>query len=111
MNKNVEVLFYNKIGNGNLKSNDMAIKLKTKEGDEIILYRTNDKKSFDEYYKDIELKSKQYNGTKEFSEDDELRIPYIRVNGMISYNELYDKAIKIQMDYIFMMLYKMLIFH
>lgn len=94
MNKNVEVLFYNKIGNGNLKSNDMAIKLKTKEGDEIILYRTNDKKSFDEYYKDIELKSKQYNGTKEFSEDDELRIPYIRVNGMISYNELYDKAIK-----------------
>lgn len=94
MNKNVEVLFYNKIGNGNLKSNDMAIKLKTKEGDEIILYRTNDKKSFDEYYKDIELKSKQYNGTTEFSEDDELRIPYIRVNGMISYNELYDKAIK-----------------
>lgn len=94
MNKNVEVLFYNKIGNGNLKSNDMAIKLKTKEGDEIILYRTNDEKSFDEYYKDIELKSKQYNGRAEFSEDDELRIPYIRVNGMISYNELYDKAIE-----------------
>ena len=94
MNKNVEVLFYNKIGNGNLRSNDMAIKLKTKEGDEIILYRTNDKKSFDEYYKDIKLKSKQYNGTTEFSEDDELRIPYIRVDGMISYNELYDKAIK-----------------
>jgi len=94
MNKNVEVLFYNKIGNGNLRSNDMAIKLKTKEGDEIILYRTNDKKSFDEYYKDIELKSKQYKGSVEFLEDDELRIPYIRVNGMISYNELYGKAIK-----------------
>ena len=55
MNKNVEILFYNKIGNGDLRSNDMAIKLKTKEDDEIILYRTNDKKSFDEYYKDIEL--------------------------------------------------------
>ena len=94
MNKNVEVLFYNKIGNGDFKSNDMAIKLKTKEGDEIILYRTNDKKSFDEYYNDIKLKAKQYNGRTEFSEDDELRIPYIRVNGMISYNELYDRAIK-----------------
>ena len=94
MNKNVEILFYNKIGNGDLRSNDMAIKLKTKEDDEIILYRTNDKKSFDEYYKDIELKSKQYNGRTKFSEDDELRIPYIRINGMISYNELYGKKIK-----------------
>ena len=94
MNKNVEILFYNKIGNGDLRSNDMAIKLKTKEDDEIILYRTNDKKSFDEYYKDIELKSKQYNGRTKFSEDDELRIPYIRINGMISYNELYGKEIK-----------------
>lgn len=35
-----------------------------------------------------------YKGTKEFSKDDELRIPYIRINGIISYNELYDKEIK-----------------
>ncbi len=94
MDKNVEILFYNKIGNNNLFSNDMAIKLKTKEGDEIILYRTDDKKSFDEYYKDIKDKTSNYTGTREFSEDDELRIPYVRVNGMISYNELYGKEIK-----------------
>ncbi len=94
MNKNVEILFYNKISNENLFSNDMAIKLKTKEGDEIILYRTDDKKSFDEYYKDIQEKAKTYTGKKEFSEDDELRIPYIRVNGMISYNDLYGKEIE-----------------
>lgn len=94
MNKNVEVLFYNKIGNGNLRSNDMAIKLKTKEGDEIILYKTNDIKSFDEYYQDIEVKSNQYKGSTDFSEDDELRIPYIRINGEIFYDELYDKEIK-----------------
>ena len=92
MNQNVEVLFYNKTENENMI--DMAIKLKTKEGDEIILYRTDDNKSFDEYYKDIELKSSQYEGSREFSEDDQLRIPYIRINGMISYNELYDKEIK-----------------
>ena len=68
MNKNVEILFYNKLNNGSLLSNDMAIKLKTKEGDEIILYRTDDKKSFDEYYEDIKVKTE--------------------------YNQLYDKKIK-----------------
>lgn len=94
MNKNVEILFYNKLNNGSLLSNDMAIKLKTKEGDEIILYRTDDKKSFDEYYKDIKAKTKNYKGRTEFSEDDELRVPYVKVNGMINYNQLYDKKIK-----------------
>ena len=94
MNQNVEVLFYNKIDSTNMKSNDMAIKLKTKEGDEIILYRTNDVKSFDEYYEDIKLKSYSYTGDTEFSGEDVLRIPYIRVNGQIFYDELYDKAIK-----------------
>ena len=94
MDKNVEILFYNKISSENLYSNDMAIKLKTKEGDEIILYRTDDKKSFDEYYNDIQTKTNSYTGTREFSEDDELRIPYIRVNGLISYNDLYGKEIK-----------------
>ncbi len=93
MNKNVEILFYNKIGNGTLFSNDMAIKLKTKEGDEIILYRTDDEKSFNEYYEDVKNKSKNYKGSTEFSQDDELRIPYVRVNGMVSYDELYDKEI------------------
>ena len=94
MNKNVEILFYNKLNNGSLLSNDMAIKLKTKEGDEIILYRTDDKKSFDEYYEDIRAKTKNYKGRTEFSEDDELRVPYVKVNGMINYNQLYDKKIK-----------------
>lgn len=94
MNKNVEILFYNKLNNGSLLSNDMAIKLKTKEGDEIILYRTDDKKSFDEYYEDIKAKTKNYKGRTEFSEDDELRVPYVKVNGMINYNKLYDKKIK-----------------
>lgn len=94
MNKNIEVLFYNKVSDNELKSNDFAIKLKTKEGDEIILYRTDDSKSFDEYYNDIQEKIKSYKGSKEFSGDDQLRVPYVRVNGMISYNELYGKEIK-----------------
>ena len=93
MNKNVEVLFYNRTGN-KLQDNDFAVKLKTKEGDEIILYRTDDNKSFEEYYNDIKNKTNAYTGNREFSKNDELRVPYVRVNGMISYNELYGKEIK-----------------
>ena len=94
MNKNIEVLFYNKQDNSSLKSNDFAIKLNTKQGDEIILYRTDETKSFEEYYNDIKEKTQKYEGSKVFSENDELLIPYVRVNGMISYNELYGKEIK-----------------
>lgn len=94
MRENVEILFYNEIGEGNLSSNDMAIKLNTKEGDEIILYRTNDKKTFNEYYEDIKNKANKYTGTRNFSADDELRIPYIKINGRVSYKELFGKEIK-----------------
>ena len=93
MNKNVEVLFYNRTGNKQ-QDNDFAVKLKTKEGDEIILYRTDENKSFEEYYNDIKNKTNAYTGNREFSKNDELRVPYVRVNGMISYNELYGKEIK-----------------
>lgn len=94
MNKNIEILFYNPKSSQNLQSDDFAIKLKTKEGDEIILYRTNDQKTFSQYYNDIQNKSKEYTGTKEFRKQDELLIPYVRVNGMIAYNDLYGKKIK-----------------
>ena len=93
MNKNVEVLFYNKISNKAV-DNDFAVKLKTKEGDEIILYRTDENKSFDEYYKDIVDKAKAYTGNPEFAKQDQILVPYVRVNGMISYNELFRKDIK-----------------
>ena len=94
INKNIEVLFFNRNDDNSAMSDDFAIKLKTQEGDEIILYRTNDNKNFDEYYKDIQEKTNAYTESREFAEDDELRIPYVRVNGMIAHNELYSKYIK-----------------
>ncbi len=94
INKNIEVLFFNRNDDNSAMSDDFAIKLKTQEGDEIILYRTNENKNFDEYYKDIQEKTKAYTENREFAEDDELRIPYVRVNGMIAHNELYSKYIK-----------------
>lgn len=87
LNQNVEVLFYN-------ENNDFAVSLKTKEGDEIILYRTDENKSFDEYYEDIKNKKENYNGSTTFEENDELLVPYVRINGMIVYNEFTDKIIK-----------------
>ncbi len=93
MNKNIEILFYNKKGDKPV-DNDFAIKLKTKEGDEIILYRTDDEKSFEEYYEDIKNKTNSYTGNRQFGEDDELLVPFININGMIAYNELYGKTIK-----------------
>ena len=87
LNQNVEVLFYN----GN---NDFAVLLNTKEGDEIILYRTDENKSFNEYYEDIKNKKDNYNGSTTFEENDELLVPYVNVNGTVSYNELVDKIIK-----------------
>ena len=87
LNQNVEVLFYN----GN---NDFAVLLNTKEGDEIILYRTDENKSFNEYYEDIKNKKDNYNGSTTFEENDELLVPYVNVNGTVAYNELADKIIK-----------------
>lgn len=93
LNENVEVLFYNTTDE-EIISNDFAVILKTIQGDEIILYRTDDIKTFDEYYTEIKEKAKQYSGKKSFEEDDELLIPYINANGIISYDELIGKTIK-----------------
>lgn len=87
-NENIEVLFYNK------RKEDFAVKLKTKEGDEIILYRTDDNKSFDEYYEDVKNKANEYTGDSKFGNNDEILIPYVSVNGRINYKELEGKFIK-----------------
>lgn len=88
--KNVEILFYNSVEN----KEDFAVKLKTQEGDEIILYRTDDPKNFDEYYEDIERKTKEYDDIREIVDSDILLIPYVKVNGIVSYDELLGKTIK-----------------
>lgn len=93
LNENVEVLFYNETSTYST-NNDFAVKLKTKEGDEIILYRTDEQKTLDEYYKDIKNKAREYTGEKTFAKEDELLVPYINISGMISYNELVGKTIK-----------------
>lgn len=86
--KNVEILFYN-------SNEDFAIKLKTKENEEIILYKTTGiDKSFEENYNDIQEFKSKYNGEKVLQKTDILKIPYIMVNGEINYDELCGRIIK-----------------
>lgn len=86
--KNVEVLFYN-------SKRDFAIKLKTKEGEEVYLYRTNgENKSFEENYKEMLEKNSKYTGKTNFEQKDILKIPFIKVSDEINYDELCGRYIK-----------------
>ena len=86
--KNVDILFYN-------SKTDFAIKLKTKEGEEVYLYRTTgDGKSFDDNYNEMIEKSNNYTGNKTWDKNDVLMIPYIKVQDEINYDELCGRFIK-----------------
>lgn len=87
LSQNVEVLFYN-------NSNDFAVKLKTNEKEEVLLYRTEDSKPFNELYNQMLEKGLNYNGEKEFNKYDELKVPYISIDTLINYGELCGKIIK-----------------
>lgn len=84
---NLTVLFYN-------SSKDFAVKIYTKDNDKIILYRTNDNKSFDKLYADVLNKSTKYNGTRTFNKKDELKVPNINFKNKKEYTELEGKTIK-----------------
>lgn len=85
--KNVSVLFYN-------KHNDFAVSMHTKGNDEVILYRTDDDKKFNEYYKDLTDKTKDFDGSQFFGYNDRLRVPDIKLYQMTSFPDLEGKNIK-----------------
>lgn len=85
--KNVNVLFFNSY-------NDFAVKLLTKGNDEVLLYRTNEDKTFDAYYADINKKTKSYKGDKKFNKDDKLRVPDINLYQEASFKDVEGHQIK-----------------
>ena len=94
--KNVEVIFYN-------SKDDFAVKLKTKEGEEVYLYKTTGEgKSFEENFRVLKQKETEVERTankeskyyKKMVEGDTLKIPFIKVNDEINYAELCGKHIK-----------------
>ena len=83
LNNNVNVLFYN-------SNEDFAVTLNTKENEEVILYRTNNKDTFENTYNSLKEKSDE---NSKFNENDELKIPVINMDMVISYDELCGKYI------------------
>lgn len=101
--QNVEILYYDYVKN----NPEAAIKLQTKENEEIILYIPGENgeifQTFEELYikiNELELKYNElfettYAGlTKEFNKNDSLMIPNINLDFIIKYDELCNKEIK-----------------
>ncbi|MDD4066707.1 MAG: hypothetical protein PHH22_01860 [Clostridia bacterium] len=84
---NVEVLWYN-------NNKDFAVKLFTKENEEVILYRTNEDKSLDALYSDVSIKSNNYTENKKFLKSDTLKVPYMEVDKVLSYDDICGHQIK-----------------
>lgn len=61
--KQIEVLFYN-------NKDNFAIKLHTKNGDEVILYKNPKGSTFNEIYDNMIIDSNSYKGNKNFEDND-----------------------------------------
>ena len=85
--ENVEILFYH-------SKEEFAIQLNTVENEEIILYKTKENKTFPEYQKRIEEETKKYEGKRKMQKEEELKIPYMKVDTAVNYEELCGKEIK-----------------
>lgn len=85
--RSVNVLFYN-------NRNDFAVQLKSKQGDLIYLYRTNDDKTLDNYYLDMKRKEKDFNGWKYLEDEDKFKAPLLDFKTKREFDELCGKQIK-----------------
>lgn len=87
LNENIEVIYFDYT-----KSN-YAVKLKTNTEDEVILYKGDTTKSFDELYSEVVTLGQSFEGEKTFGDHDQFIVPYIKLNAVINYSELCDKVI------------------
>lgn len=77
----VAVLFYH-------GTDDFAVSLKSKQGDTVYLYRTDDVKTLDKLYKDMKNKQKSYQGKKWLTKKDEFKAPMLDFKKEKSFSEL-----------------------
>lgn len=83
---NVKVLFYN-------SPEDFAVKLLTKDNDEVYLYKNGTNKAFRTLFLDMNLKTAKFKGNKLMDESDELKIPNIKFDVSKTFDELCNKRI------------------
>lgn len=78
----IDVIYYN-------SKDDFAIKINTKQNDEVILCKGNDGKSFNEIYNKI--KNANYDGTTKLNSKETLKIPNLEFKEKKEYKELENK--------------------
>ena len=83
--KSVGVLFY-------FNPQDFAVVLKSKQGDVIKLYRTNDDKTLNDYYTDMNNKTFKYSSY--LSDEDRFKVPMMDFISIRNFDELCNKEIK-----------------
>lgn len=81
----VEVLYYN-------SKNDFAIKLKTKQEDEVILCKNPKGNTFNEIYQNIAKQETEYKGNKSLQEGELLKVPNIKMNEKTEFTEIQNKS-------------------
>ncbi len=81
--ENVKVLFYT-------NENEYAVKLLTNENEEVILFRTDKEDTLENHYADVLNKADE----DKMGNKDELKVPDLNVDKLISYSELCNKKIK-----------------
>lgn len=81
----VKVLYYN-------SKDDFAIKLITKQEDEVILCKNPKGNTFNEIYKNITTQESKYKGNKNFQEGELLKVPNIKMNEKTEFTEIQNKS-------------------
>ena len=83
----VKVLYYN-------SQDDCALALKSKQGDIVYLYRTDDTKNLNELYSDMMSKAATYSGNKWLTPKDKFKAPVIDFKSEREFPEICNKQIK-----------------
>ena len=85
LRKQVKVLYYN-------SKDDFAIKLETKQEDEVILCKNPQGKTFNEIYNNILKQKEEYKGSRSIQEGELLKVPNIKLNEKNEFTEIQDKV-------------------
>lgn len=83
----VRVLYYN-------TENDFAIKLKTKQEDEVIICKNPKGNNFNKIYENITKRESKYDGNKYLQEGELLKVPNIKLKEKTEFTELEGKPYK-----------------
>ena len=85
LREQVEVLYYN-------SKDDFAIKLETKQEDEVILCKNPQGNTFNEIYQNIMKQEENYKGEDDLQEGELLKIPNIKLNEKNEFTEIQKKT-------------------